>query len=556
MASTVALFCLLLRHSDHQRFVPLAIKSRDPSTGGKGHSQSLLWQIVLGVHLTVRYCSMATVMRELTQRLISLRRNHPAWLLLASKTGPLILASLKTVLDGKPDGVGFEEAVERLTAVFADYANDSEFDLSDDHALTARRELRQWLKRGLIVERNGQVLETDALRRSFQFLESIEDHAMTSTASRLATVQRAIETLEAQLMPSQAGREKSLTSKIEALKKELAAVQSGEFEVLDGPQAVEGIREVHQLAVSLQADFRRVEDSYREADRLLRQRILSERQNRGEIVDELLSGHEALIQTNEGQVFEGFYAQLVKSTEIEEMKARLRSILANNNADKALERKQKADLRQLVSRLVQESERVIQARAKSERDVRGFLKSGFADEQARVGAILQEILEVAVGVDWQSQKVRRSPGPLPPSAISMANLPLVERLLARQIASAEAGDLELTVSDADPGQMDEEFWRAYRALNRAQLFDSTVALLRTSGKPFTIGELAKALPPTHDLETLAYWLAMAREAGIAIDEQLETIDLEDESNGWTRFLVPTIEIGYASIQDLESGSLE
>ena len=162
----------------------------------------------------------------------------------------------------------------------------------------------------MIVERNGQVLATDALQRSLQFLDWIEDNTMTSTASRLATVQRAIEDLEAQLNPSQVDREKSLMAKIDALTRELAAVQSGEFDVLEGPQAVEGIREVYQLAISLQADFRRVEDSYREADRSLRQRIISERQNRGQVVDGLLSSHDALINTNEGQVFESFTRNL------------------------------------------------------------------------------------------------------------------------------------------------------------------------------------------------------------------------------------------------------
>ncbi len=74
--------------------------------------------------------------------------------------------------------------------------NDTEFELGDDHALTARRELRQWVKRGLIVERNGQLLATDALQRALLFLDSLEVQTMTSTASRLATVQRAIEDLE------------------------------------------------------------------------------------------------------------------------------------------------------------------------------------------------------------------------------------------------------------------------------------------------------------------------------------------------------------------------
>ena len=467
-----------------------------------------------------------------------------------------MLASLKTLLEAHPNGIEFEDAVEQLALVFADHANDSDYELDDDHPLAARRELRLWLKRGLIVERNGQVLATDALQRSLQFLDLIQDNAMTSTASRLATVQRAIENLEAQLNRSQAEREKSLTARIDALKKELAAVRSGEFEVLDGPQAEEGIREVYQLAISLQADFRRVEDSYREADRLLRQRIIGEKQNRGQIVDELLGGHEALIQTSEGQVFEGFYSQLVKTTEIDEMKSRLRAILANNNTDKALQRKQKADLRQLVSRLVGESERVIQARAKSERDVRGFLKSGLADEHMRVGAILQDIFQAALEVDWQSQAVRRRPAPLPPLAMSLSNLPLVERLLVKQFEELGNGELDLTVSEADPAAMDQELRQALQALDRARLFEATVAQLQASGKPLSLGELAIALPPTHDLETLAYWLAMARQAGITVDGQTESFGLRDENDGWTRFHVPVLALDYESVRELQLGDLE
>jgi hypothetical protein len=496
------------------------------------------------------------MMRELTRRFISLRRSHPGWLLLASPKGPLILSSLKTMMEANPGGIGFEEAVEHLAAVFADHSNDTEFELNEDFALTARRELRQWLKRGLIVERNGQILATDSLQRSIQFIDSLEDSSMTSTASRLATVQRAIESLDTQLSRSQAAREELLRAKIAALTAELDHVQQGKFTVLEGSRAEEGICEVYLLAVSLLSDFRRVEDSYREADQTLRQRIISENQNRGEIVDELLNGHESLIHTPEGQVFESFYSQLVQSVELEQMKARLRSILENSNSDQALQRKQKTDLRQLVSRLLQESERVIQARARSERDVRGFLKSGIADEQLRVGAVLQDVFQVALSVDWTSQKVRRLPGPFSPVGISIFNLSLIERLLVKQIGQDTSADLELAVSEADPTQLDEEFWQAYRALNRKQLFESTLARLRATGQPLTIGELAKALPPTHDLETLAYWLAMAREAGLPLDERVETVDLLGVDQTWTRFHVPSVELDQKSIEALNSESLE
>lgn len=494
--------------------------------------------------------------REIVQKYVSLRRSHSAWLLLASPKGPLILASLKHLIESNPTGVDFDDAVERLAAAFADHANDSEFELGNDHALEARKELRQWLKRGLIVERGGKILATDAFQRSLMFLESLEDRTMTSTASRLATVQRAIEVLDSQLSRSQSDRVKSLQVRIELLSQELKAVQAGNFEVLDGSRAEEGIREVYQLAISLPVDFRRVEDSYREADRILRQRIISENQNRGEVVDELLNGHAQLVQTVEGQVFESFYAQLVKSSELQEMKTRLRAILENANTDRALGRKQKAELRQLVSRLVQESERVIQARARSERDVRGFLKAGLADEQMRVGALLQEIFQVALELDWQSQKVRRSNSPLPPIAISIANLPVIERLLPKQMSEDTTNTLDLEVNEADPNAMDDEFWNAYHALNRTELFRQTLEHLQhLPGQP-TIGDLARALPPSHDLETLAFWLSMARQAGLPLDEATETIDLANDKKEWTRFTIPTVKVNYEAVKDLKVESLE
>lgn len=486
-----------------------------------------------------------------------LRRNHAAWLLLASRNGPLILAGMKSLIDSHPTGISIDDAVERLAGSFAHFVNDTQYELGDDYALTARRELRQWIKRGLIVERGGLLLPTDALRRALQFVESLEDHSMTSTASRLATVQRAIESLDAQLSRSQTSREQYLMARIEALTNELEAVKAGNFEVLDGQQAEEGIHEVYQLAISLQADFRRVEDSYREAERLLRQRILGEKRNRGEIVDELLSGHESLLETAEGQVFEAFHQQLVKSSELDQMKSQLRSILGNRNTDKALHRKQRADLRQLVSRLVQESERVILARARSERDVRAFIKSGLAIEQLRVGALLQDIFQAAFEVDWQSQKVRRSLSPLPPVSVAIPNLPVIERLQVKQFDDNSPTDLDLTVGEANPAEMDAEFWQAFHALDRTQLFESTIATLKTLGRPLSLRELAEALPPTHDLETLAYWLAMARQSGVPIDDNEEVFDLYDEKDGnGTRFRVPTIQLSHAVASELDPGSLE
>jgi hypothetical protein len=238
------------------------------------------------------------------------------------------------------------------------------------------------------------------------------------------------------------------------------------------------------------------------------------------------------------------------------MKSRLRAILENKNTDHALARKQKAELGQLVSRLVQESERVIQARARSEKDVRGFLQSGLADEQMRVGLLLQELFQAALELDWSSQKLRRAESPLPPIAIAINNLPLIERLLPKQIADETSEQLELDPRQADPNFMGDEFWNAYHAMNRTELFRETLARLREQDTPLTIAQLAVALPPTHDLETLAFWLAMARQAGIPIDGSTETFDLTDGMGEQTRFTVPQVKVDYTAVKELKVESLE
>jgi len=500
----------------------------------------------------------ATMNNDFVQHLVALRRNHAAWLLLASRNAPLTLTCLQALVESHPGGLPLEDAVEQLTEVFASYANDSEFDTGQDenHVAAARRELRLWLKRGLLVERGGQIMATNPLQKSLAFIESLEDHSMTSTASRLATVQREIEELDARLSPNQNNRAALIRQRIKALETELAAVERGEFDILDGPRAQEGIREVYQLAVSLRADFRRVEDSYRAADLALRQRIISEKRHRGEVVDELLSGHETLVNTAEGQVFEGFHRQLVQSAELERMKARLRSILENSNTERALARKQRTELRELVPQLVKESERVIQARARSERDVRSYLTSGLADEQLKVGALLQEVLRVALDVDWQQQALRRAPGPLPPIAIAAPGIPVIERILPKEAADKDKQELDFANTQANPAQMDDEFWQAYQALDQAALFHSTLKFLAERAEPVTLASLADALPPTHDLETLVYWLAMAREAGINIEPSDEAIDLFDEQLGWTRYRVPQVQLSEDSVKKLKPEEFE
>ncbi|MDR3432087.1 MAG: DUF3375 domain-containing protein [Rouxiella aceris] len=489
---------------------------------------------------------METTLKMLCQRLIAQRQQHPAWQLLAAQKAPILLSCLQPLFEFAHQGVEMAEAEQLLMEMLAEFDDSGH----EQDPLQARRELREWIKRGLVVEREGKLIATDALQQVFRFIDGLHNRIMTSTASRLAMVQREIENLEMRLNPDPQSRARHIKNKIATLQHELEQVEAGDVPVLSAAQAIEGTRELYNLATGLRADFRRVEDSYREADRLLRQSIISEQYHRGEIVDTLLDSHDSLLNTTEGQVFHIFHQQLGRTVELDNMKQGLRNILANPLAEQALNAGQRNELRWLVTQLVRESAGVIRARARSEQDVKGYLKTGLAMEHHRVGQLLNALLEVSLHIDWERTELRAQPATLPLVGIPLGNLPLIERLRFKSVEVDDLQLLELHQQHINFDELDEEFWDSFNTLDRQALIRKTLLLLEERGA-MTIGELSGHLSPTHDLETVILWLTMGREGGLTFGEQKEQLEIINRKGRTIRFCIPLVTMIAEALQDIE-----
>lgn len=495
---------------------------------------------------------MSDAARHRTESYLLARRQHSAWLLLASPRAPLLLSCLQTLFAEGSGEIRIEDAREALADILSEHANDDSLAIdSSDYASEAQKELRAWIRKGLIIERDGLIMATDALEKALAFASSLDNRLMTSTASRLSTVQREIENLESRLDPDPTSRAAHIKHQIQRLESELSAIADGDFDVLEGPRAQEGIREVYSLATSLLSDFRRVEDSYREADKALRHSIISDEHHRGAIVDKLLDSHDHLLKTSEGQVFHSFHQQLGRSVELDTMKLRLRKILRNPATQKALTIHQASELRWLLYRLVKDSERVIQARARSERDVKGFLKTGLAAEHHRVGKLLNDLLGEALSIDWSRQSIRRGATDLPPVPVAVGTLPLLERLRFKEVDDTDEQLLNLQSQTMNLNDIEDDFWQVFDGLDREALFRETLGVLKVTGVPMSLADLASHLPPSHDLETLALWLSMAREAGVDLTDALESIDVSDPAGGGLRFRVPKVALTHAALAPID-----
>jgi hypothetical protein len=111
--------------------------------------------------------------RERTESYITARYQHPAWQLLASLRAPLVLSCLQTLFEGSQNGIPFEDALQSLTDLLTQHANQADFEIgTEDRSSVARRELRDWIKRGLVVEREGSLYATDALEAALRFVDA------------------------------------------------------------------------------------------------------------------------------------------------------------------------------------------------------------------------------------------------------------------------------------------------------------------------------------------------------------------------------------------------
>lgn len=492
--------------------------------------------------------------------LAKLRETNAAWRLLASPLAPFVLSCASRLFDGSVEGTSVEDMESVLAEILQDNANHEE--VEGNYLQQARRELREWIKRGLISERAGILYATDELQRTMDFIGGLQDRIMTSTASRLATVQGAIADLALQLSPDAEKREAELKSRIAKLEAELARVMSGEFEIRSGNAAVESIREVYDLATSLHTDFRRVEESFRQAERELRESLIRDGQHRGIALDKLLDSHDELIETTEGQVFAVFHEQLNDQVVLDQMRQQLREIAEHALESEALSRQQRNDLTRLVTRLIEESSRVIAARSRSDRDVKNFIKSGLAAEHLAIGRLLNELFETALGLDLSQRAVSHKRTHMPLVAVNLALIPTPERLRLTALEDMDELTLDLTQNAASGDEFDDSFWDSLACLDREAFYEQALALLADHPGTMTVGEITATLAPEHDLEAIAYLLGLA--SGLVVDSngnkgqagQLAAWERKTETfellvaGCRLRYRIPQIDLNHAALRSV------
>jgi hypothetical protein len=140
-------------------------------------------------------------------------------------------------------------------------------------------------------------------------------------------------------------------------------------------------------------------------------------------------------------------------------------------------------------------------------------------------------------------------------AVSIPHLPLLQRLRFKDPDDETTADFDLSKTSGSIDDVGEEFWHALDGLDRGALHRDTLRTLEAMARNLSLGELAEVLPPTHDLETLAFWLGLGRESEAEFHDDRETCEIPDRHGILTRFDVPLISLEAAAVARVDLDTL-
>jgi hypothetical protein len=252
--------------------------------------------------------------------------------MVTADNAPLIIGFLFKSFKQEQDKLISNYLTEReLTSNLTDYL----YVINQDEVLYPRKSkeyLTDWTNAGYLRKypgRNDEFLFelTPATENAFKWIDSLERPEFVGTESRLKNLFEKIKDLSLKTKVDKKARLKELNAKKQAIEDEINDLNNGKIDVLDDRQIKEQYLMIEETAKYLLADFRQVEDNFRNLDRDFRKKIITTSQTKGKVLDDFWQQQDFLLETDQGKSFAAFWEFLLLQSRQDELDELINEIL-------------------------------------------------------------------------------------------------------------------------------------------------------------------------------------------------------------------------------------
>jgi hypothetical protein len=168
---------------------------------------------------------------------------------------------------------------------------------------------------------------TPATENAFKWIDSLDKREFVGTESRLKNLFEKLKELSSKTKSDYTTRLKELEDRKRQIEQEIDDVKHGKIDVLDDRQIKEQYFIIEETAKNLLADFRQVEQNFRDLDRKFRQKIITTSQVKGKVLEDLFLQQDFLLNTDQGKSFTAFWEFLLSQSKQEEFEKLINEVL-------------------------------------------------------------------------------------------------------------------------------------------------------------------------------------------------------------------------------------
>ena len=257
----------------------------------------------------------------------SLYKNDKTLQILRAENFPLIISFFHLAFK-QQDRIFYNQ--QELRSILGDYIFSLEEQGIADYKNDPLDYLQQWAKLGYLRRYYDQGDEpvfdlTPATENALKWLEDLNKQQFVGTHSRLLQLFSTLKQL-VNITASPHERIKKLEEDRKKLDKEIIDAKNGIYEKTDDTRLREDYLLAQETAKRLLADFRQVEQNFRELDKDTRQAIIKTSLTKGKLLDDIFSKQDFLWSTDQGKSFKSFWEFLMSRNMQEELEHLIKKI--------------------------------------------------------------------------------------------------------------------------------------------------------------------------------------------------------------------------------------
>jgi hypothetical protein len=296
----------------------------------------------------------------------------------------------------------------------------------------------------------------------------------------------------------------------EKLNKQILAVEAGQVEVLDEVQVKERFLHAISTAQGILADFREVEENFRQLERNMLDKIVTWKQGKGELLEQIFLQQDSIVDSEQGRSFAAFWRFLMFSQQQEDFRATLQSVLKLADVQDI---KQELDFLKIYRQWFAGASEVQTTIASLSKQLRRYVDENYLEEERRIFSLIQKI-------EGRAINLRESQPKMAAFMEIDALKPAVELPFDRPLfVPPQKSQLKNTVLEAGKENVPVEALFSQVYVDKAVLQENIDRLLQQKS-PVTLGEVIAAYPLKQGLtELMAYMVIASRENQECFDEK-------------------------------------